>query len=279
MKRSARSTPHAAGPSRAVLAWAAIGTLVGGSIALLAFAPAAWLADAVGRTSSGRFLLAEARGSVWTGSAVPVLTGGSASRDAMALPGRLQWKLRPRLRPSPGLELKVSHACCLNGELRLRIAPRLDGFKVTVPASTGAVGQWPAAWLAGLGTPWNTLQLGGSVSLATPGLELDAAAGRLKYSGRADVDLRQVSSRLSTLDALGSYRLVLSGDATGKDSALLTLSTTEGSLRLSGSGQWSPSKLRFRGDARAAEGSEAVLNNLLNIIGRRQGALSIISIG
>jgi general secretion pathway protein N len=103
------------------------------------------------------------------------------------------------------------------------------------------------------------LQLGGSVSLATPGLELDAAAGRLKYSGRADVDLRQVSSRLSTLDALGSYRLVLSGDATGKDSALLTLSTTEGSLRLSGSGQWSPSKLRFRGDARAAEGSEAVL--------------------
>ena len=72
---------------------------------------------------------------------------------------------------------------------------------------------------------------------------------------------------------------MLGGDPAGKDIALLTLSTTEGSLRLNGSGQWSPAKLRFRGDARAAEGSEAVLNNLLNIIGRRQGALSIISIG
>ncbi len=262
-----------------MLAWAAVGALVGGGIALLAFAPAAWLADAVGRASSGRFLLADARGSVWTGSAVPVLTGGSDSRDAKALPGRLHWKLRPRLRPNPGFELKASQACCLNGELRLRVEPRLDGIKVTVPASNGGLGQWPAAWLAGLGTPWNTLQLGGTVSLATPGLEIDTAAGRLKYSGRADVDLRQVSSRLSTLEALGSYRLVLSGDASGKDSALLTLSTTEGSLRLNGSGQWSPAKLRFRGDAKAAEGSEAVLNNLLNIIGRRQGALSIISIG
>lgn len=262
-----------------MFAWAVAGALVGAGAALVAFAPAAWLADAVGRASSGRFLLADARGTVWTGSAVPVLTGGSDSRDAMALPGRLEWKLRPRLRPTPGFELKASQACCLNGELRLRVVPRVDGLKVTVPASTGVLGQWPAAWLAGLGTPWNTLQLGGSVSLVTPGLEIESTAGRLKYTGRTEVDLRQVSSRLSTLDALGSYRLVLSGDTTGKDSALLNLSTTEGSLRLTGSGQWSPTRLRFRGDARAAEGSEAVLNNLLNIIGRRQGALSIISIG
>lgn len=279
MKRTGRSTPSAIRPSRASLAWALAGVLLGSVLALVAFAPAAWLADAIGRASGGRFLLAEAQGSVWTGSAVPVLTGGADSRDAMALPGRLQWKLRPRLRPSPGFELKASQACCLNGELRLRIEPRLNGLKVTVPASAGALGQWPAAWLAGLGTPWNTLQLGGSISLATPGLEIDTAGGRLKYSGRADVDLRQISSRLSTLDALGSYRLVLGGDPAGKDTALLTLSTTEGSLRLTGGGQWSPAKLRFRGDARAAEGSEAVLNNLLNIIGRRQGALSIISIG
>jgi general secretion pathway protein N len=37
--------------------------------------------------------------------------------------------------------------------------------------------------------------------------------------------------------------------------------------------------VRFRGEARAAEGSQAALDNLLNIIGRRQGERSVISIG
>jgi general secretion pathway protein N len=37
--------------------------------------------------------------------------------------------------------------------------------------------------------------------------------------------------------------------------------------------------VRFRGDAHAAPGAEAALANLLNIIGRRDGARSVISIG
>jgi general secretion pathway protein N len=37
--------------------------------------------------------------------------------------------------------------------------------------------------------------------------------------------------------------------------------------------------VRFRGEARANEGDESALTNLLNIIGRRDGARSVISIG
>jgi general secretion pathway protein N len=37
--------------------------------------------------------------------------------------------------------------------------------------------------------------------------------------------------------------------------------------------------VRFRGEAVAAPGDEPALNNLLNIIGRRNGARSVISIG
>ena len=36
---------------------------------------------------------------------------------------------------------------------------------------------------------------------------------------------------------------------------------------------------RFRGEARADTGAEGALNNLLNVIGRRQGAISLLSIG
>jgi general secretion pathway protein N len=37
--------------------------------------------------------------------------------------------------------------------------------------------------------------------------------------------------------------------------------------------------VRFRGEASSAAADEAALSNLLNIIGRRNGAKSVISIG
>jgi len=66
---------------------------------------------------------------------------------------------------------------------------------------------------------------------------------------------------------------------TGADRTRLTLTTLEGSLILDGTGEIGPNGVRFRGTAKAAPGSEDALNNLLNIIGRRNGALSAISIG
>jgi hypothetical protein len=68
------------------LGWGLIGTVAGAVLALAAYAPAAWLARAAASATSERLLLADARGTVWQGSAVVVLTGGAGSRDASALP-------------------------------------------------------------------------------------------------------------------------------------------------------------------------------------------------
>ncbi|MGL6113128.1 MAG: type II secretion system protein N, partial [Rubrivivax sp.] len=78
---------------KAVARWGWAGLVCGGAVALLAFAPAAWLADAVARHTQQRLLLADARGTVWNGSAVPVLSGGPDSLSAAALPGRTGWTL------------------------------------------------------------------------------------------------------------------------------------------------------------------------------------------
>ena len=128
-----------------------------------------------------------------------------------------------------------------------------------------------------MGTPWNTLQLGGAIRFNSPGLTLEQAAGRWTMRGRADIEVLDASSPLTTVEPLGSYRLGLVGNEQGQ--VRVQLSTTEGSLQLSGDGDWGPGGVRFRGEARASQGSEAALNNLLNIIGRREGARSIISIG
>ena len=282
--------------------WAISGAAVGALLTLVLFAPAAWLAGAVASATGERLLLADARGTVWNGNAVLVLTGGVGSRDASALPDRLHWRLRP---DGLGLGVRAMQPCCLNGELRLRLAVGLGRFRLELPVEAAAVngpgpgpgagadmrgrtlgrslGQWPASWLVGLGTPWNTLQPTGTLQLRSPGLVLEQVQGRWSFSGRLELTLATLASRLSTLDSLGSYRLTLSGDAPAGEAAQLQLNTTEGALQLSGSGQLlgagAASRLRFRGQANAAAGFEAALGNLLNIIGRRQGAFSLISIG
>lgn len=256
--------------------WAVLGALLGSLAAAVAFAPASWLAAGVFSATGQRLQLADARGTVWQGSAVLVLTGGEGSQDASALPGRLHWTLGLE---RTALALRARHACCINGELLLRVLPRLAGLRVELPAVQGPIGQWPAAWLVGLGTPWNTMQPSGSLQLFSSGLSVESVQGRWRLEGQAVLELGSIASRLSTLPVLGSYRLQLHGDADAGEATALELSTTSGSLQLSGSGQWAGSKLRFNGQASAAAGAEAALNNLLNIIGRRKGALSLISIG
>ena len=86
--------------------------------------------------------------------------------------------------------------------------------------------------------------------------------------------LTGLSSRLSTLKPMGTYRIHLQGG----QPATLALATLEGRLQLSGSGRWVGSRLHFRGEASAAPEHEAALANLLNIVGRRSGSRSLISV-
>jgi general secretion pathway protein N len=265
---------------RAAVRWSVAGALIGALIAFVAFLPAAWVTRVVADATDQRLLLADARGSVWSGSAVPVLGGGAGSRDAAFLPGRLEWTLVPSF---TGIEVRLRQACCLNGAVRLFVKPGLGRTTVTLappPGSTGWVGQWPNAWLGGLGTPFNTLQLGGTVRVVSPAMTVERVEGRWRLIGNVELDLIDVSSRLTTLDTLGSYKLTLTGGSGGAATAtLLSLSTQDGPLQLTGSGTWGPAGVKFRGEARSAAMDESALANLLNIIGRRDGPRSIISIG
>jgi general secretion pathway protein N len=264
-------------PSRAPARWALWGALAGALVAFVAFAPAAWLAELVARGSAGHVLLADAQGTLWNGHAVAVLTGGAGSRDARALPGRLHWRIRPDWR---GLQLSAEHACCLNESLRLRLQPGIGTLRAVVSGRAGWSGQWPAGFLTGLGTPWNTLDLSGALRLVLPqDLTLDWVQGRWRLDGQVQVELLDVSSRLASVPRLGSYRLDLRSQPGAAGTAQLQLSTLDGALLLSGDGSFGPAGLRLRGEASAREGDQAALSNLLNIIGRRSGARAIIAIG
>ena len=268
-RRNSSAARVGASFGRAPWAWAALGALAGLLVVLVLFAPAAWMAALVGQLSSQQIVLANARGTVWEGSAQLVLTGGEDSHDAMALPGRMRWRLQTAW---PGLALRIDADCCTPQPILVAVTPRWGGLRIVLADGSS---QWPSAVLAGLGTPWTTVQPEGKLGLSTRGLSLDWNEGRLAVAGRAELQAAQMSSRLSTLRPMGSYRITVNGGPT----ATVQLDTLEGPLQLSGSGQWAGSRLRFRGTASAAPEREAALSNLLNIIGRRNGASSAISIG
>ena len=267
---AARTRRGAPAGGRSAWGWALAGALLGALPALAVFAPAQWLAGGVARASGGQVQLAQARGTVWNGSAQLVLTGGLDSQDAAALPGRLNWQLRPTW--GGGVRALVRAACCTPEPLRLQVQPRWGGAQLTVQDNQS---QWPAALLTGLGTPWNTLQLQGQLALHTSGLNAEWASGRMLLAGQLQLDALAMSTRLSTLRPMGSYRLLLEGGAV----PTLQLSTLNGALQMQGSGQWVGKRLRFEGEATAEPEREAALSNLLNIIGRRRGARSLITLG
>lgn len=249
--------------------WALFGGLLGLMLAMVWLAPAYWLAAALDRVTSGRFQMVETAGTVWTGSGKLLLTGGLGSRDRTALSGRVNWKLRPN---GFGLGLELNAGCCTPRPLQARAQPRWGGVSVQILDSAS---EWPASLLAGLGAPWNTLQADGSLRLITQGLSFEWSRQQPLVGGRADLTAVALTSSLTTLKPMGTYQLSLVGGITNE----FRLVTLEGGLQLSGRGRWVGSKLNFEGIASAAPGYEALLTNLLNIIGRRNGANSIITLG
>ncbi len=289
---------------------AMIGAAAGLVLGVVATLPASLLVNAVANATSDTFLLAEAEGTIWSGSAITVLTGGANSHDASVLPTRLEWTLRPRWN---GVSLHLTQDCCLAHGMDVSVRRTLDAWRINVIspderdkpaaspekvtpgagsadaaalASATPLGQWPMGWLEGRGFPWNTIHPGGVLTLSTHNLSFALKGGHWSTLGSAQVEIRQASSRLTTLDSLGTYRMLIQPDPStqvhpgdGASRALVWISTVDGALLIDGRGLIGATGVRIRAEAHAAAGAEAALNSLLNLIGRRNGASSAISIG
>lgn len=262
-----RSAPSSAGASGT--RWAVLGALLGAPLALALYAPARWLAAGVERWTDGHLQLVNARGTIWNGSAGVVFSSGGTGVESISLPGLLGWKLRPHWN---SVTTVLDVPCCAAQPLEFKARPHASGVQLEWQDGKS---RWPAALLGGFGAPWNTLKLEGVLDISTQAFTMRWNGPELGLAGRAVLDATDISSSLSTLKPMGSYRITLDGGP----SPTLLLTTREGSLQLTGSGRWNGDALRFDGEASAAPGREDALSNLLNIIGRRQGARSLITLG
>lgn len=221
---------------------------------LLAMMPASWIVPQFSKATGGHVNLVDPAGSLWRGSATLMLAAGSDGAGATLLPGRIEWTTAflPLFAGRVHMTMRQTEAM-----------PDAVILDATTHGATITAGQIavPAALLAGLGAPFNTLDFDGDVRLSWTEFRL---LNRNAY-GQVVVTLGDMASRVSRVKPLGSYRVALQAQGS---SATIDLSTSKGPLLLTGNGSISPGSTAFQGTAKAAPEQRENLAGLLNLLGR-----------
>lgn len=236
----------------------ALAAVLAAALAAAVRAPAAWVGDWL--QAQGRVRLVDARGTVWSGSAMLGLSDG---RQVTLLPGRLSWRIGFAAIASGRVTADVSHPA-----LAAPLAVSLAAKSIALKAGQAEL---PAALLAALGAPFNTVRPGGALGLRWTDVELKGGV----LAGNLQIDWREAQSALSTVAPLGSYRLQVTGAG---DTARLQLDTLRGPLRLEGSGTVKGGRVSFKGMASADPDMRPALIGLLGVLGSRVGDQAVLAI-
>lgn len=229
------------------------------ALTVLAFLPATWLGPIVESQTGGRLTLGDAQGTLWRGSA---FIGGAPGQNGAVtplLPGRFSWRLSPLVLLGR-VDMQLENAEALSQPVSL--AGNWSQWQVSPAALI-----LPAEGLAGLGAPLNTLAPSGKMELSWTTLSLLRQKNMVAVEGRTVLALTDMGARLAPIKPLGSYELAF--DWHGQ-AAQMSLSTVKGALLLDGKGALNNGRLQFSGTARAADGYEETLGNLLNLLGQRR---------
>ncbi|MGI4721557.1 MAG: type II secretion system protein N [Janthinobacterium lividum] len=228
-------------------------------VTVLAFLPASWLGPLVEQQTAGRLTLGDAQGTLWNGSAFIGGAPGEGGAVTPLLPGRFAWRLSP-------LVLFGSVNITLENPQALARPVRIAGSWSQWEVSSGEL-MLPAEGLAGLGAPLNTLAPSGTIRLVWNQLDLLRQPSTVAVQGRTVLTMTDMGSRMAPVRPLGSYEMAFDWRGSQAD---LSLRTVRGALVLSGAGALQNGRLRFSGQASAADGYEETLGNMLNLLGQRR---------
>lgn len=219
---------------------------------LIVTAPATLLSPVVDSLTEGRIKLANCRGSVWRGGAMPLLR--LSDGQTLALPA-MSWQV--------GLSPVFSGA--IKADVRWDERPEAETMQLSLRGKQLEIQNMrlplPAQMIGELSPFLKPAQLGGLLDISSEKLSLSDR----RIDGKATIHWKQAGSKLSSINPLGNYKIDVTSDA---GNAAIVLSTTSGILHLEGRGGWSAGQeFQFRGKARAAEGPQETLAELLHHLG------------
>lgn len=224
-------------------------------IILIVSAPSSLLSVALKYASNDRVELGNLQGTIWQGSANPIL---HQRGDGLITLSSLHWKVEP--------------LAILTGKFRVQL--NWEASKQTNPMSIEVSFDQVAIKYAYIPIPALLLDeasdflkpaaLGGRI-IVTSDLLVISKQGVI---GTAIADWLNASSLLSSISPLGDYHFIFANTPAGTD---INLSTISGPLLLAGSGHYSISTgLDFNGTAQAAIGKESELKELLSHLGPQE---------
>ncbi|HUX90270.1 MAG TPA: type II secretion system protein N [Gallionellaceae bacterium] len=221
-------------------------------VVLIVTAPATLLAKIVDGSSSGQFVLANASGTVWQGSATPVIRQRTGNLLALE---KLHWdiSLLPLFSGKLIAQVRWDNVEQIQPMLATISFSQIELRNAVIPLQAGILGE-----LAPMLQP---VQLSGQMLIKSE----QFALSRSGIIGNAVADWLGAGSVLSSVNPLGSYRINLTGAGERLDISLMTLS---GALLLEGTGNFTRDQgLRFQATARAAADSKGSLDELLSNFG------------
>lgn len=242
-------------------------------------APANWLALYLASRTDGVVVLADAQGTVWSGSAVLALGAPRSGRtadeagtgddrpplDRLALPGRITWTLEFERALAPVLHLTQ------DGVLLQPLLVRFRDGRLALDAGAAVL---PASLLRLAGAPLNTLLPQGRCELRWSALQID---GHGTATGDGTLRVSSFALALSPVRPLGDY---LATWTSGERGLSWKLVTERGPLVLEGGGTFAGQRGQARVVARVASDAPAAvaarLGPLLDVIGRRGSGEAVI---
>lgn len=233
--------------------------LVSIALTILIFFPATWVAGLVEGQTGGRITLGDAQGTAWSGSAFIGAAPSGNDPVTPLLPGRFSWRISP-------LVLLGRVDATVENPQALSQPVQIQGGWHQWQVSPASI-MLPAERLSSLGAPLNTVQPSGQMRLVWNPLQLNRAPNSMEITGRMNLEMNDIASRLSPIKPLGAYNLAF--DWRGQQ-AQVKLTTEKGPLLLNGGGQLVNGRLQFSGRAEAEAGQEERLANLLNLLGQRR---------
>lgn len=221
-------------------------------MALIAQAPASVLGTWLVRASGGRVVLAEPHGTIWNGTATPVIQLKAAAPLRL---GTVAWNvsLRPLWHGYVLLSVRqVGAAHAKPSEIWVR--PGQTEFR-------NFALDLPAAAMGGLNPLLQAMRLQGRLAISANGIAIGHDG---EVTGTATANWEMAGSTLSPINPFGSYRLELAGEG---DKIKINLSTVSGCLQLNGHGQWLGDALEFEATANATGKSKDALSEMLHHLG------------
>ncbi|HEX5363671.1 MAG TPA: type II secretion system protein N [Gallionella sp.] len=224
-------------------------------LALMIAAPATLVDAGLRRISDGRLLLAEAQGSIWSGSGL-IEMRDAGGRTAVAK--SIAWRILPTslLRGHLLCEVELEHSARYFPVTLSLTRLELENADIHLPAAVLGVA---VSKLAALG-------LTGEVSMHVASLSV----GPAELRGKGTLQWRDAGSAYTPVSPLGDYELNLDADGT---TAQIRLHTLQGPLQLDGNGAWmNGGRPEFIAIARVPPEHRQQLNPLLHLIGMERGS-------